>query len=307
LSTEESRVERHGRRWRWRARANGRIVTRSWGSPDEARSELDRFLSDREKLRNHAIEAQRRRTTIAELCEAWFIDKKPKIAPATAQQYGIHIRVHIKPTLGQDDANLIRPRELEAFYASLRWKPAKESHNILRQAFDWGLRNEVLVRPSNPCLVVRPSRRACTDHDGFFDTNDRISLIDEKLIPTRVEIEKLLADAEARHDGTWWLFLKLAATTGARPGEVCALRLRDFDLERCTIHIQWSADRISGKLKRPKTRWSIRAVHMESGGSSSRSCRCYPRIQTISCSRRTPTKEPGPHCLAGTLEPSNVV
>lgn len=57
-------------------------------------------------------------------------------------------------------------------------------------------------------------------------------------------------------------YLKLASATGARPGEMCALRRKNIDLECCTIRIELSADRISLKLKRPKSRWSVRILQL---------------------------------------------
>ncbi len=73
-------------------------------------------------------------------------------------------------------------------------------------------------------------------------------------------VQKLLIDAESAGDTAWWVYLKLAAATGARPGELCALRRRDIDLEQRTVRIEWAADRVSGRIKRPKTRWSVRTL-----------------------------------------------
>jgi integrase len=253
-------IQRHGARWRWRSRGPSGVIVQSAPTLDEAKALLGEHLADRAFARFDAETVTANRPTVGELCDAWFRSKTPTIAPATVQQYGIHIRVHIKPLIGELNADTIRPLELEIFYASLRWKPAKESHNILRQAFEWGIRNDVLARESNPCLVVRPSRRACKDHDGFFDSNERIKPVDEKDIPTSTDIEKLLIDATTRP--AWLLYLKFAAATGARPGEICALQRKHIDPKRGTVRIEWAADRIAGRIKRPKTPSGVRTLHL---------------------------------------------
>ena len=84
--------------------------------------------------------------------------------------------------------------------------------------------------------------------------------MNEKDIPRPEDVEKLLIDAESQPSDCWWLYLKFGTTTGARPGEVCALRRRDIDIAAGTVRVEWSADRVGGKLKRPKSPWSVRTL-----------------------------------------------
>lgn len=193
----------------------------------------------------------------------------------------------------------MRPRDLEAFYATLRWKAAKESHNVLRQAFAWALLNGDMHGQANPALVARPDRRSCVDHDGTFGTDESVR---EKDIPSRHAVEKLLLDAEEREAWTWWLYLKLAATTGARPGEVCALRRKNFDFGRNTMTIEWSADKVSGAVKRPKSAWSIRTLSLPA--SFLRTIEpLLPDDRRLTSSPRTPVVEGARHFHAGMLDP----
>ena len=263
LSYRGISITKRGARWRWQVCWEGQNRTGSAESLAAAKRELDRILDRRETARARRTAAALRSITIAELLDDWFRWKRARLAPATERQYGIHIRVHIVPLIGDADASAIKPRELEAFYSKLRWKSAKESHHILNQAFEWGLRNEVLLRESNPCSIVRPSRRTSTDHDGYYDTDNRIEPIPEKDIPTKPEIQKLLVDAIEREDWRWWLYLKVGATTAARPGEVCALQRLHIDIERYAVRIEWNADRVGGRVKRPKTPWSVRSLPID--------------------------------------------
>lgn len=56
-----------------------------------------------------------------------------------------------------------------------------------------------------------------------------------RVAPTANEVRDLLAEAAAEPDLE--LFLRLAATTGLRPGELCALRWVDLDLEAAELYV----------------------------------------------------------------------
>jgi integrase len=56
-----------------------------------------------------------------------------------------------------------------------------------------------------------------------------------RVAPTANEVRELLAEAAAEPDLE--LFLRLAATTGLRPGELCALRWVALDLEAAELYV----------------------------------------------------------------------
>lgn len=254
-------IRRHGRRWRFQLRIDGTVRTVSHVTLEEAKAALDTIL-DRRELEHATARAPRTGgMSIAQLCREWLARQK-HLAPATRKTYEIHLRCHIIPKIGALDANLVRPLELEDFYRTLNYAAAQKSHSVLRGAFTWGIRNEHLRRPSNPTHHSRPTRRMCRDHDGYYGEDDDFRTVPDKAIPRRDEIKLLLKDANTRDERWWWLYLIIAITTGARPGEICALRRRDLDLDARTIRIQWTADKVSKRLKRPKSPWSIRTLHL---------------------------------------------
>src|SRR5207248_5999057 len=103
------------------------------------------------------------------------------------------------------------------FYASLRThlSPARvlKVHSILRaalrQAVRWQMITDNPATHASPPRPVRPPVQA----------------------PTPDDVARLLAAAQAE-DPEFALYLRLAAVTGARRGELCALRWDDIDLER---------------------------------------------------------------------------
>ena len=252
-------IEQHGRRWRFRITIKGLLIRSSHPTLDEARAALDTYLERRGA--NDEPPAHRSSVAVIELCTEWLA-RRTDLAPATQKNYEIHLRVHIAPKIGSLDANLVRPLEIEDFYRSLKYAAAIKSHRVLRGSFDWAIRNERLNRPSNPTYTARPTRRMCIDHDGYYGDDEEIQTVPDKAIPIADEIKLLVKDAKQRGLRWWWLYLTIATATGARPGESCALRRRDVDLDEHTLRVEWTADKVSKRIKRPKSPWSVRTLHL---------------------------------------------
>ncbi len=152
--------------------------------------------------------------TFAELVERWLEHLKPNVSPATLAAYKNYMRKWILPALGTRKLDRIRPVDLDLFYASLRPHLAGASvrkvhtilHSVLGQATRWQLIG------TNPAAAATPPR------------------FDKPAInpPTPEEVGRLLAAADER-DPEFGLFLRLAAVTGARRGELCGLRWTDYD------------------------------------------------------------------------------
>jgi len=253
----------HGRRWRFQIRLDGIVRTVSRPTLEEARRALD-VLLDRRNVERESRSGSGTAMPLATLCTDW-LGRQKHLAPATRKNYEIHLRVHITPKIGSVDASLVRPLDLEDFYRSLNYAAAQKSHMVLRGTFEWAIRNEKLARPSNPTLSVRPTRRMCLDYDGYYGEDDDFRTVPDKAIPTPDEVKLLIKDANARGQSWWWLYLIIATTTGARPGQICALRRKDFDFDACAVRIEWNADKVSKKLKRPKSPWSVRTLHLGRG------------------------------------------
>ena len=67
------------------------------------------------------------------------------------------------------------------------------------------------------------------------------------------DVAKVIAEAR-KTNPAMALYLWLAAVTGARRGEVCALQVGDIDLERGIIHIAFSYVVVGGQRVRKDTK-----------------------------------------------------
>lgn len=249
-------IRQHGRRWRFKW--GGEWVTRD--SLDAARRALDRLRDEQERaLRDKAVRDEGG-ITLAEVCSRWLEEKEREIAPATVDKYQTAIRVHVSK-VGGLDARSVRPLDLQRFYDGLRWKAAKNAHAVLRQALEWAILNQLVVREGNPAALARPKRARCID--GHYG-DDGPALVDEKEVPTAPEVEKLLVDAEAREDRAWELWLRLGGVLGARPGEISGLQRHHLDTEAGAVRIEQNVCRVSKRLKVPKRRASRRTLEVGS-------------------------------------------
>lgn len=167
---------------------------------------------------------QTTRHTVAGLLDRWMdhIEGQGR-APTTMARYRSAISANINPRLGDLPIAKVGPAELDRFYsqlarAGLSALSIRKSHAILSAAFNQALRwgwvdvNPV-VRASPPSARAREIRP-----------------------PTQAELRRLLDECEETHEDLGSLIF-VAATTGARRGELCGLRWSDLDLDLATMTI----------------------------------------------------------------------
>ena len=155
--------------------------------------------------------------TVAQLVARWWRNSEADWAPGTRAIYECYLRLHVLPTLGSKKLHDVHPEDLDDLYAALRKKglaPAsvRKVHVIIRRAFADAVRLRWVTH--NPAVDAQPPTVHLPDIDP----------------PSAEEIRLLLARAQA-DDPDLYVFLAVAADTGARRGEVCGLRWSDVDLD----------------------------------------------------------------------------
>jgi len=194
------------------------------------------------------------RTTLGELLDRWFAANEADWAATTVRSTWSIIDRQLKPKLG-----LVRVRDLttvmiDEFYASLRIDGAVEGgplsagsvqriHGVLHRALAQAMRWEWIW--SNPAATASPPRMEPT----------------EMRPPSPEEVGRLLDHVKA-HQPLLHLFLILAAVTGARRGQLLALRWADVDFEHSSLSYQraWVEGPNGPVLAPTKTRRSHRVA-----------------------------------------------
>jgi integrase len=215
-----------------RSPASRRQIQRTVKAPDtkrgrqKAETELAKFVAEIEAGRAAPVSG----LTVAQVFERYVQARSPGWAPGQADAVRRRAQMHIIPHIGDIPVERLRPVDVEQLHATLRGKrsgkprrPLSEAtigrvHSILRAALAWAEDLELITR--NPAARRSPKSER-------REVNP----------PAPADVARLLGAAGE----DLALFLRLAALTGARRGQLCALQWGDIALEHPTEgSIRWT-------------------------------------------------------------------
>jgi integrase len=202
---------------------------------------------DAQKVLNEmSVEVDRGRftgtsTTFGQLSEKWLNLAKGDLSPTTLRRYENLLKNHILPALGNLPVRNIQSIDLDQLYYGLTKRvglasaTVRQIHAIIRRTF----RQAVLWGwiATNPAVNATPPRLTKPD-----------------LSPPDVAQVAELLHAASELDPELGNFLHLAATTGARRGELCALRWNNIDTSLRTLTIEHSIIEVLGGILEKDTK-----------------------------------------------------
>ncbi|MGB2744704.1 MAG: site-specific integrase, partial [Candidatus Microthrix parvicella] len=205
-------------------------------------------MADSDQGRDHGTDA-----TFRELSDRWLAQSGPDLSPTTLRRYEDLLRLHILPGLGSVKISRVRTADLDRLYVGLvkerGLSPAsvRQIHAIirraLRQAVRWGWIATNPAAEASPPRVRRP-----------------------ELSPPDVEQVGQLLDYAKEHRPEFGRYLHLAATTGARRGELCALRWQNIDVNASTLTIGRAIVAVRGGLVEKDTKnHAARRIALDAG------------------------------------------
>ena len=155
--------------------------------------------------------------TFGEWLDKWWVEKKTTLSPSSVSPWRSAIQMYLKPNLGERMLGDLRVGDLEALYRRLvdnGLSPARvqKIHTVASVALKDAVRHEFIK--VSPAVHARAPRGQRTEPDP----------------PSPQEVQRLLAAAESA-DPALFAFLVVAANTGARRGELCALRWVDVNVD----------------------------------------------------------------------------
>lgn len=182
--------------------------------------------------------------TVAGLLDRWQALRSTEWAPKTAADHRNTIRTWINPRLGDVRLDQLRTVTLDEFYGHLARSGGKDGrplsprsvrkvHSVLHAALEDAIRWELLDH--NP--ATRTRRPKLAKHQA--------------VVPSPAQIGGVIAGASPQMAS----LVRVAVATGARRGELVALRWSDVDLEAGTVHIHRAITRLDGRtiVKTTKT------------------------------------------------------
>jgi integrase len=199
------------------------------GAKRDAERELARLVAAAER-----DDATAAKATVASLLDAWWDQKRERLSPTTAREYGRIIERRLRPDLGKKRLDRLTAADLDAYYVRLEREglgasSIRQLHAVLsgalRQAVKW---RWLATSPARDATLPRATRAAITP-------------------PTPEQARTLLALAD-EHSLEIGMFIRLAAALGARRGEVCGLRWTDLDETAGTITIKRAVVDVAGKV-----------------------------------------------------------
>ena len=192
--------------------------------------------------------------TFGQLVDQWLEEcERLDLSPTTMRTYRSQLDQTIRPSLGKIDMRSLSPKHLDDLYGAMKAagkspKTIRNHHAIisaaLHQGVRWGwVRTNVAERAKPPRISHRRVRAPSID-----------------------EVRKVIAAAEQR-DPRLACLLMLAAMTGMRRGELCALRWNDIDLTIGTIEVTRSVVVVPGGVAEKTTKTDrSRTVALDSVG-----------------------------------------
>lgn len=231
--------------------------TRRFVSVKGKRREAERVLAEAIHQRNTGIDVAHGKLTVKQYLNRWLKDyAATNVSTATLVRYNGIVANHLVPAIGGIQLSELRPAHIQRVYAealsaggrkdrrggALSARTVLQHHRVLREALAHAVRWQLIAR--NPADAVAPPKPA--RH--------------EMRVLNRTEAQALLA---AGGDDPLYCLLHVALATGARLGELLALRWADVDAESGTLRITRSAQRLPGQgivFHAPKTHRSIRPI-----------------------------------------------
>jgi integrase len=219
------------------------------GNKRDAQLALAKLVSDVSGGKLSAGQA----VTLAQLIDRWLDDISPQRTPRTLHEYRRVARHDIVPALGTKRIDRLTAREIDSYYRSLLERglsaaSVRRNHALLHaslgRAVKWGLIATNPVDRASPPATRRAHVTA----------------------PAVDDVVKLMEAAAAGGDSVLATAIALAAVTGMRRGELCALRWGDVDLGLAQLRVSRSLTVTPGQVHIGDTKThQVRDVALDPG------------------------------------------
>ncbi len=227
------------------------------GNEKAAQKALRRFLVAVEDgtyvpRRQRQVESQRNRErTFRAAAERWLHLAGPDFSPGTVQSYRMFLRTRIYPAIGDVPLAELETTDLDDLYIAMRGelapKTIRQVHAIisrtLKMAARWGWEHS---NPERNVTLPRINRS-------------------EVEAPEVADVREIVAKATENGNSELALVFHLAAATGARRGEICALRWGDLDFPTATLTIARALVELEGGgwLEKDTKTHAIRTIRLD--------------------------------------------
>jgi integrase len=245
--------------YRLRYRHGGRRFTTTFhGTLKEARTELRRLVQS-----GHSGEhIDPTKMTLEAWIEKWIAlnqrhavetdgpRRRGLVNRRTLERYEELLRCHVTPTLGKRPVQKLNGTEIDELYVALEKKLSPRTvhhiHTVLGACLKAAVRKGYLK--ANPVALAEAPSPGESDHGMALDEDQLRTLLD------------------GFRSSVLFPIVAVLAFTGARRGEVLALRWSDLDTEKKTLRIERAVEQTSEyglAIKEPKTKRGKRTITID--------------------------------------------
>lgn len=224
--------------------------------------ELQKISLDFEERCQKGIAGNAERVTLEEFSKIYLDAKVKTLSPSTYDFYKRAIETKILPALGFHKVNQIKPAHIQAFINQLCGlsKQKRDGSQDTEPLKPSSIRRYLTVVQSIFKLAIKQSIIESSPAKAELLEIPRV--VTPKIeVFTKQEAAEMLALLELE-DLQFQVFIQLAIMTGARRGELTALKFSDFDYVNNKVTIERAAVKLKGKptqIKAPKD-YEVRTV-----------------------------------------------
>ena len=199
-------------------------------------------LTQRKALENG--DSVKDEVTLSTLFEGFIKQKRTQKEEATIRRYETLVKLYLKPKFGSMQAKQLKPHHLMSAYSewleqgregrkSVSAKTIRHAHELLRNVLNWGVRRELLSRNVAALVADDDLPKAIAPKPVALTEEELRKLLIEAKNPTSRSKKRGYLSAQP------WFYaaVAFAAYTGARRGEVLALRWSDVGLKKKAVTI----------------------------------------------------------------------
>jgi len=211
------------------------------------RKEVQDKLTEALRAHQQGLIIPDERQTVGQFLTCWLADTaKPSVRPLTYETYEAIVRRHIEPEVGRITLSKLTPQDVQRLLnnkleSGLSPRRVRHIHSVLRNALGQAHRWGMVAR--NVATLVSPPSVKRSEIQPFSPEQARAFL-------------------QATKGDRLEALYSVALAVGLRRGEALGLRWQDVDLERGTLTVNKSLQRIGSKLTlvEPKTAGSRRTI-----------------------------------------------
>jgi integrase len=217
----------------------------------KTKQEVQQKLRDLQARADRGLDAGGGRLTLGQWLTRWLEMVRPTVEPGTYGPYERHVRLHLVPHLGPLKLATLGKAQVRALYATLTEAGVSVA---LQRKVGTTLGIALNAAVNDDLLTVNPARQVRKPKA-------------KKLEMKPLDPDQVAAFLEAARSDRLFPFYLTMLDSGARPGELFALRWEDIDLERGFLTVSKSLEEIAGvvRVKEVKTAKGRRRIDLSAG------------------------------------------